>query len=440
MKEITSSQGGRFRYNEDIKALQESALAINEFLKQLDGNFVLSGCKNNDDGYVWLDGKIRYVEATLPSVNYSYIIAEDTDGIDIEYADKTNHQMNIVYSAKYSTTASSSARTIAKLPELKDFPRLGYALFHQFSIDKETTLKSVIDAPMDFSDNLGASQFNINVGTAKIQLMVEYPYFLIKFIFGSKEYALKLPFSKHTVHFRGDDKEWSISDIYEGNNDSGELFYDSATINNLDIRDSATCEDLQIKTSNGEYLSISDVINNTTAIVKGLYYPINAYTKESVSEISIRKSNDIISVQGLLPIEYIIGNAYSSCHTGDPFYLSNLKVENQQYHLKCDTVSNTSGITYLRIKTALRLPNGFPLPDANRMPGTILCSDMVNYSSSRKFNGNMQLMIGADGYFYIIVTSEANRDYVNFVLNGNYINENSNQTRMGAAFNLTYVI
>ena len=41
MKEIVSSHGGRFRYNEDIKALQESALAITEFLKQLDENFVL---------------------------------------------------------------------------------------------------------------------------------------------------------------------------------------------------------------------------------------------------------------------------------------------------------------------------------------------------------------------------------------------------------------
>ena len=58
MKEIVSSHGGRFRYNEDIKALQESALAITEFLKQLDENFVLSGCKNNSSGYVWLDGKI----------------------------------------------------------------------------------------------------------------------------------------------------------------------------------------------------------------------------------------------------------------------------------------------------------------------------------------------------------------------------------------------
>lgn len=49
MKEITGSQGGRYRYNEDIKALQDSALALTEFLKQIGTNFVLSGCKDNGD-------------------------------------------------------------------------------------------------------------------------------------------------------------------------------------------------------------------------------------------------------------------------------------------------------------------------------------------------------------------------------------------------------
>ena len=440
MKEITSSQGGRFRYNEDIKALQESALAITEFLKQLDGNFILSGCKNNGSGYVWLDGKIRYVEAVSVSANYNYIIAEDTNGVEIEYHNHELHQMNINYGAKYSSSASTSARTITKLSELGDFPRIGYALFHKYSVDKVSTQKSEVNAPVNFSGALAASGFVISVGTAVVKTTIEYPYFVITIQNEGKTSQLRLPFYKHTIRFKGNDNEWSVSNVNEGESDAGELCFDNINISNLAIRNNLVCDDLQVKSSNGTYLSIAYILqNNYTNTLRYSTKFCNIKTNIICPYINVKMSNGIVTIQGILPIEYILGRTYDSCHIGEPFYLSEMAVDNQ-YHTLVQSYTNSSGIKILKITTSLRLMSSAFYPNGRILPGTILCSDMISYDGNAKFNGNMQLMIDEAGYICLLVASKQQEEYVNFVLNNSYIDETKKESKIGATFNLTYLV
>lgn len=440
MKEIVSSHGGRFRYNEDIKALQESALAITEFLKQLDGNFVLSGCKNNGSGYVWLDGKIRYVEAVSVSATYNYIIAEDTDGVDIEYYNHELHQMNTNYGAKYSSSASTSAKTIAKLSELNDFPRLGYALFHKFSIDKVSKQKSEINAPVDFSDTLAASGFVINIGTAVVRMAIEYPYFVILILNEGKSCQLRLPFYRNTIGFTAHHNEWSVSNLNEGSNDYGELYFDNIDIKKLSIRNDLMCDDLQVMSSNCTYLSIANILQNNNIDIScstTKFYNIN--TNEECKYINVKKSNGIVSINGLLPIEYILGKTYESCHVGDPFYLHDI-IESSQYHTLVQQYTNSSGIKVLKIYTSLYLKSSEFYPNKNMLPGTILCSDMVSYYGGDCFNGNMQLMIDETGRICLLMASEQQKEYINFVLNNSYIDETKKELKLGVTFNLTYLV
>ena len=440
MKEIVSSHGGRFRYNEDIKALQESALAITEFLKQLDENFVLSGCKNNSSGYVWLDGKIRYVEAVSVSTNYNYIVAEDTDGIDIEYHNHELHQMNINYGAKYSSSASTSAKTIAKLSELNDFPRLGYALFHKFSVDKVSKEKSEINAPVDFSDALAASGFVINIGSAVVRMTIEYPYFVITIQNNGKTSQLKLPFYDHTIRFKGNDNEWSVSNLNEGYSDSGELYFDSIDIRDLVIRLNLVCDDLQVLSSNGSYLSIANILqNNNIDISCSTTKFYNIKTNEECKYINVKKSNGIVTINGLLPIEYILGETYDSCHAGDPFYLSDI-IESNKYHTLVQSYTNTSGITVLKIYTSLYLKSSEFYPTKNMLPGIMLFSDMVSYYGEDHFNGNMQLMIDETGRICLLMAFEQQREYIDFVINNSYIDETNKESKLGVTFNLTYLV
>ena len=440
MKEIVSSHGGRFRYNEDIKALQESALAITEFLKQLDENFVLSGCKNNSSGYVWLDGKIRYVEAVSVSTTYNYIVAEDTDGIEIEYHNHELHQMNINYGAKYSSSASTSAKTIAKLSELNDFPRLEYALFHKFSVDKVSKEKSEINAPVDFSDALAASGFVINIGSAVVRMTIEYPYFVITIQNNGKTSQLKLPFYDHTIRFKGNDNEWSVSNLNEGYSDSGELYFDSIDIRDLVIRLNLVCNDLQVLSSNGTYLSIANILqNNNIDISCSTTKFFNIKTNEECKYINVKKSNGIVTINGLLPIEYILGKTYDSCHDGDPFYLSDI-IKSNIYHTLVQSYTNTSGITVLKIYTSLYLKSSEFYPTRNMLPGIMLCSDMVSYYGEDHFNGNMQLMIDETGRICLLMAFEQQREYIDFVINNSYIDETNEESKLGVTFNLTYLV
>lgn len=80
--------------------------------------------------------KIRYVEAVSVSTTYNYIVAEDTDGIEIEYHNHELHQMNINYGAKYSSSASTSAKLSQSYLSLMIFLVLDMLSFISFLLTK----------------------------------------------------------------------------------------------------------------------------------------------------------------------------------------------------------------------------------------------------------------------------------------------------------------
>lgn len=92
MIEYVSKQGGRHLYNEDMINLQNLINSFPEFFKDCGEDFVISGLEQVrkgdgwyfDEGYVFLDGKVRYVPSV--STKYSYIIPHDTNSQDIVYA------------------------------------------------------------------------------------------------------------------------------------------------------------------------------------------------------------------------------------------------------------------------------------------------------------------------------------------------------------------
>ena len=165
----------------------------------------------------------------------------------------------------------------------------------------------------------------------------------------------------------------------------------------------------------------------------------NIKTNEECKYINVKKSNGIVTINGLLPIEYILGETYDSCHAGDPFYLSDI-IESNKYHTLVQSYTNTSGITVLKIYTSLYLKSSEFYPTKNMLPGIMLCSDMVSYYGEDHFNGNMQLMIDETGRICLLMAFEQQRKYIDFVINNSYIDETNKESKLGVTFNLTYLV
>lgn len=151
MKEFQSTTGGRHVYNTDFKNLQELALAMQEIFRSCGGNFVISGCEvtvgdaiSVSDGYAYIDGRIRKVEAAsgLTASNL-YIIANQRNGDVIPYADGNNSNQYIEYYAETKNMTSVSGSYIAYNNTLKAFPNLATVFFNYYSVCKKADGQSI---------------------------------------------------------------------------------------------------------------------------------------------------------------------------------------------------------------------------------------------------------------------------------------------------------
>lgn len=430
MKEITSYQGGRYRYCEDINSLQDAALAITEFFKQFDGNFVISGCENNGAGYVWINGKIRHVDAASPSMHFDYIIAEDSNGVSIDYSNDEKHEMNKVYSAKYSTVASSSANMIAVNSKISDFPRIWYAIFHKCSIDKSSTLDSVVTSPMNFSGSLIGKTMTFKVGDSSIDLRINYPYLDITFTINGKNNILRLPFEKNTIKYTTSNNEWSLSNKDEDIN--GELFFDSVNIDELEVKEAVKCDDLLVKTANGEYSSIANILTINDKNESRVSKVYNSITNLPINTLDIRESNGIVNISGIIPASYIFGyDVEGNCHVGGSFSIN----ENQNNDFKITKESKEYCFKY---KTSMKLGAGITPPNKNRLPGIILYPTMSSYNwgSGSVANGNIQLMMDEKGCFYYLTNGYNSSFY--FMIDRRTLPDGSQI--VGIPVNLTYLV
>lgn len=171
MKEYKSKTGGRPLYNEDIHNLQELALSMTEFLNGSKLSFVLSGCeitvrngnggettRSISSGYVYLNGKIRHVEArdigTVPLP--VYICERNTDtGNSISYADKTSDEQFIDYEAEIRTSQETlSGQYIEADSDERGFPDVKTSFFNHYSLIKDTDLEQYVKSLTTFGNGI----------------------------------------------------------------------------------------------------------------------------------------------------------------------------------------------------------------------------------------------------------------------------------------------
>lgn len=170
MKEYKSKAGGRPLYNEDIQNLQELSLSMTEFLKGSGLSFVLSGCeitsRSTDDGlvarsvssgYVFLNGKIRKVEArdigTVPPP--VYICERNTStGNGITYADRTSDEQFIDYEGEVRTSQETLSGQYLTSEDGNAFPDVKTAFFNHYSLVKDTGVEQYVRSFTTFGNGI----------------------------------------------------------------------------------------------------------------------------------------------------------------------------------------------------------------------------------------------------------------------------------------------
>ena len=136
MKEITSSTGGRYLFFEDLETIQDAAQKAAASLFFGKGNFVISGCEVDgnsiSEGYVYLNGKIRYVAPRTGASFPCYIVESNAQETGM-YADSGNpKQTAITYGTTYSNnTSANSIKMTAEGPEVT----MGNILFNGITLE-----------------------------------------------------------------------------------------------------------------------------------------------------------------------------------------------------------------------------------------------------------------------------------------------------------------
>lgn len=375
MIEITNTKGGRKRYNEDIRCLQELALAFTEIFKVTDKNFVISGCQHHQEGYVWLNGKIRHV--TSSDTDYDYIVCDDTDGATVPYHDNSEHVVCHNYNAKYS--AKRVAPCIVKKDG--DFPHLTTVLLGLYGILKEANNEQDINTPIYFND--------IEVPSLSIDNNI---------ILQSTDNGFELITSNGNFRFRID------KPIIEKFNDNEIIWQINGNSGNLKIS-KLTGETMSCDTCNAKsYIFNKKPIGETFAISN---YPKDINNKRLIYDdgintrdyqlVAVRQEKELVTLFGSIEAKYILGE--------NPDDIISLNGLNKNKNGKVISYTDDSNGELVLLKSYLRLPDDIDAPNPKRLPGIMLMSDTpqgkLGYEND--ISGNAQLMIGADKHLYFLI-------------------------------------
>lgn len=148
MNEYQSHNGGRPLYNDDIKNLQDLALAFSSLFMDCGLDFVISGCnviEENDklyigEGYVWLDNKILKLNKTLMtglSSPYSIIHVTKEPDEKIIYEDATTGNNCIMHYAEVRGDSQSVPEKVIRQNSDGSWPNLKTAFFGHYAILKD---------------------------------------------------------------------------------------------------------------------------------------------------------------------------------------------------------------------------------------------------------------------------------------------------------------
>lgn len=162
MIEYVSKQGGRHLYNEDMINLQNLCNSFAEFFKDCGKDFIITGLEEYithgerclSEGYVWLDGKVRYVPRINITRNHNvYICPVTKDSEQIVYA--TPGITGPIY-RDYAVEIRSEKPSGKYIYIGQESLPANYSMIRQFlynySIVKDENVTNYVSSPIDFNE------------------------------------------------------------------------------------------------------------------------------------------------------------------------------------------------------------------------------------------------------------------------------------------------
>ena len=435
MKNIESNIGGRYRYNEDFRSIQNAALALTETLKECNCNFVISGCKNNQDGFVWLDGKIRYVPSLNGTQTADYIVCKDFEGPSVLYGDDKQHKLYDDFEAQYSDTKVTPC--ISK--ENGNFPTIKEYFWEHYGLAKNATKEQSISSRTFFNNGMECSKILIdNVTTLSItndeiciessqsgiSLSTKLPVICIRkngktvSALGGKEATNKI-FGKLQMP-----KMIGNNLVSNGRTNAQEYFIDKnirigkvlqAAKHHIDTGWLPFIRTKSNKRYNPNEYGIYDRIPNSQECLLARQFKDKVFVKGFLWNGYI--TNEIDETIANMPIKYkklAENNDYANVLTTFPTH----EVSKNGYEVD-KSLAEDERPQIVKLKLNLKLPDEITPPDANRLPGCLImgivpedfydyinsgCDDeaippIQNYYSI----GNAQLTLGNDRFLYLII-------------------------------------
>lgn len=400
MIEFKSNIGGRFDSVADFVNMQNSALAITKFFLDSDLYFVISGCKRTEhgytDGFVWVDEKIRYVEATDIDSDDIWIVSDnDGEGVSVEYADGSTHPVSYIYSAHYATSGSIDVDMQAengKFPTLVDFFS-NYVLAKNSDSLQEITTNSGFDAS-SFKNGY-TYRDDEDYDTVSVGYEKSNKRFFIKFLnsYGNE-------YSKYYIDQNGTALTFSKNGqiVWQIGGELGELSINDMQLHNMDdngefnVKEWADMSEIVL---DGDYLEdifASTIFHQDTDWV----HPIDSDTNAQIASLNVRQQGYKVFIYGILPKRYIMGA--DNANDIDP----SASIESSPY---VDIVSvypsgSFSDATCAVLKTHVKLPDSIDPPDQSRIPGCVISSDVIIGNTLRMCN--VELHVGTDNHLYIV--------------------------------------
>lgn len=402
MRNIENNIGGRFRYNSDFRDIQELALAFAEFLKSAKENFVISGCENGESGYVWLNGKIRYVEKT--DKDYDFIVCVDENGPNVLYGDDTSHKLYIEYKATYGDVAEENciSKINGKFPTIKD------NLWEYFGIAKNSGNEQTVTSNVNF--NNGVELKKISFGDMTISIVGS------EICFDSNDgNGFSLNMDEALIGIRKNSETISkISKFDSYGHALGTVPMPVLDGKSLDVLSKTNAKRYAL-----EGKDIKNVLKTSINIKNTYWMPfINTKSNTLYSKLMAKQVKDKIFVRGRIDWNYITNNFDESNFdntidyqelTQDNGYASEIcSFDAKSHNDGNNTLINDGKIT--KLKLSLKLPNGISLPATDALPGCMIMSLYPenyikdNATPSDYYSlGNAQLQLGNDGFLYIII-------------------------------------
>lgn len=420
MKNIESHIGGRYRYNSDFKFMQEMALAMTEFLKCANDNFVISGCENGQGGYVWLNGKIRVVDdATQDNINY--IVCMDSEGPEIQYGDDTSHKLYTDYAAKYSDKKESICieKIDGKFPTIRD------KFWEHFGLAKNSGKQQNVKPIVNFENGAKMNKIKLKNGIVSIndnQLCFDT----------NDGNGFSLYFNEPTIGIRKNKQTVaSIGSYQKSTSIFGKVSMPSLKGHDIRILGKSNASNYII-----DGVEINNVLKRPVNIKKTEWLPFQTSDGVNYPLLQARQIKDKIFIKGRIDKQYIVNNYndddFNSIITYNDL-TSNNRYAEEVFSCNAKSIDDDNVISeygkVVKMKLKLKLPADISLPTDGTLPGCLIMSlypenYLHNVQESDYYSlGNAQLQLGSDGFLYVIIGTGykmyfgSQRPYINF----NYI-------------------